>query len=97
MDLHLTGSRFFGNAREDSDKDFLGQYSEQNLIDLLREGFEVGSVFLSNRRLREDVFLVNDVQKFLRARDLLKKLPLSEYPKSQHGYLWSQALEIVGK
>lgn len=94
MDLYLTGSRFFGNPKKDSDHDYLGQYTEENLKLLLEKGYSVGSVFLSKGK--EDIFLVNNINKFLKARNILKELPLSNFPKEAHGYLWAQALDIIG-
>lgn len=97
MELHLTGSRFFGNARENSDYDYLGQYTKENLEGLLELGYEVGSVFLFKKDILEDIFLVNDIEAFLKARNFLKNLPLSSYPKEKHGYLWQKALAIGRK
>ena len=95
MRLYLTGSRFFGNAREDSDYDYLGQYTKTDLDGLLGIGYEVGSVCLVGPNRSEDIFLVNNVEKFLKARNLLKELPLSNYPKEHHGYLWKRALDVI--
>lgn len=96
MDLYLTGSRFFGGFREDSDYDYMGQYTPDNLKELLERGFKVGSVCLFSKDHSEDIFLVNDIDRFVKARDHLLKLPLSDHPKFKHGYLWMKALEITG-
>jgi hypothetical protein len=94
MDLYLTGSRFFGGFRPDSDHDYIGQYTKEDLEMLLENKYSVGSVFLSKGK--EDIFLVNNLEKFVKARNILKELPLSNYSKEYHGYLWKQALDIIG-
>jgi hypothetical protein len=94
MILHLTGSRFFGNARTDSDYDYIGEYSPENLEGLIKTGYSLQCAFLT--KPEETIILVNNLEKYLAARERLYELPLKDYPRWQHGYLWKKALENIG-
>jgi hypothetical protein len=94
MIMHLTGSRFFGNAREDSDYDYLAEYSKENLAELENAGYAIKGVFLHGPN--ETIILVKDINKYLEARENLLHLPLKDYPRWQHGYLWKMELQRLG-
>lgn len=87
--FHLTGSRFFGNSKENSDWDFFTEYSISVKSYLSDMGFvtltescrsyndqETRSVmrFIDNK-LQIDVQLVNDVKKKVRVNNAIKHRP----------------------
>lgn len=95
-DYHLSGSRWWGYHRFDSDWDFISQYSESRLQFLLSAGFIVGFNGLSDPADGVLCLKLNDIEialclnsrAKLKVRDILTPLPMGLLSKSQRKWLW---------
>jgi hypothetical protein len=104
--FYLTGSRFFGTAKKDSDWDFFAQDSHSLVQVLIQLGFKV--IALSDYKdknsaliLKMDdvhVQLVKDSALKDRAQKiLLESGVMKNTPKTEHTKLWNLALFFAGK
>lgn len=108
--FHLTGSRYFGNSKQNSDYDFMVEDSPevQQFLNVL--GFKkleidcyddaaTSVVFnWSQGKQSVDVQCVKNIETKLRAQELLRKMYGCELPaeKSDRRKVWNLALMAVG-
>ena len=102
FDLFLTGSKFFGNAKEGSDWDFYAEYSAPLEAYLKREGYIVSceyedyfTVKVLTRRahgLKIDIQLVQDVELKTKAQIMLAPY-IKRVSKEYHKVLWDMVFK----
>jgi predicted nucleotidyltransferase len=109
-DMILTGSRFFGNANEDSDYDFYKEYSKEAEEDLIKKGFwllpTVEGPYISDGittvvyryktdEFQMDVQLVVDIHLKNTAQELLHDLFPRGIPKWKSRQVWKATIRAL--
>lgn len=109
FDYYVTGSRFFGNARADSDFDYFTQNTFDTRMWLKRNGFrklpEGASYYNCDINLAQvyrkgnvDIQLVKDVSKKLKAQEILKANGvLNNLDKSARRAAWNDTYRFMAR